>query len=167
MGLPLVIPSAGFCSCSNLDQERPPSTFPITHKKSSAQPRMMNLPQASLHLPLGSELWRERVSMAFLLPCPRRPPDREYQLWRMSGPGEGMTPLLLEVLWDKPCLQSLGVGLTDGSLLPCPGTLCDLQGGSYEELGEAPKAQEGKSNCCLSRKELSCGLRTHAKRVKQ
>lgn len=40
MGLPLVIPSAGFCSCSNLDQERPPSTFPITHKQSSAQPRI-------------------------------------------------------------------------------------------------------------------------------
>lgn len=61
--------------------------------------------------------------MVFLLPCPRRPPDREYQLWGMSGPGEGMTPLLLEVLWDKPCLQSLGVGLTDGSLLSCPGIL--------------------------------------------
>lgn len=29
MGLPLVIPSAGFCSCSNLDQERPPSTVPL------------------------------------------------------------------------------------------------------------------------------------------
>lgn len=43
MGLPLVIPSAGFCSCSNLDQERPPSTFPITHTQSSTQPRMMNL----------------------------------------------------------------------------------------------------------------------------
>lgn len=27
MGLPPVIPSAGFCSCSNLGQERPPSTF--------------------------------------------------------------------------------------------------------------------------------------------
>lgn len=105
--------------------------------------------------------------MAFLLPCPRRPPDREYQLWGMSGPGKGMAPLLLEVLWDKPCLQSLGVGLTDGSLLSCPGALCDLQGGSFESLGEAPKAQEGKSNRCLSRKELSCRLRTHAKRVNQ
>lgn len=42
MGLPPVIPSAGFCSCSNLGQERPPSTFTITQTQSSAQPRMVN-----------------------------------------------------------------------------------------------------------------------------
>lgn len=42
MGLPPVIPSAGFCSCSNLGQERPPSTFTITQTQSSAQPRTVN-----------------------------------------------------------------------------------------------------------------------------
>lgn len=63
MGLPLVIPSASFCSCGNLDQKRPPSTFTITHRQILCLTQNDEFPppltQASLNFPVGSELWRE------------------------------------------------------------------------------------------------------------